>query len=63
MSNIQSQPTKLLREPTLLDRQTKPKLMRVLVLAFVLGFVLGLIAPFIAEFLAKARQQLRELDV
>lgn len=63
MSDIQSQPTKLLREPTLPDRQTKPKSMLVLVLAFVLGFMLGIIAAFFAEFLSKVRQQLREQAV
>lgn len=63
MSDIQSQPTKLLRESTLPDRQTKPKPKLVLVLALVLGFMLGIIAAFIAEFLAKARQQLREKAV
>lgn len=63
MSDIQSQPTKLLREPTLPNSQIKPKSKLVLVIALVLGFMLGLIAAFFAEFLAKVRQQLRERAV
>lgn len=57
LSDIQSQPSKLLREPTLPDRQAKPKQKLVLVLALLLGFMLGIITAFVAEFLIKARQQ------
>ena len=63
LSEIQSQPSKLLREPTLPKNKTKPKRASVLALAAVLGLMLGLFAAFIAEFFVKARQQLRERTV
>jgi len=60
LSEIQSYPTKLLREPTLPERQVKPKSKLMAVFALTVGFLLGIMAAFVAEVLAKARWRSRE---
>lgn len=54
-SDIRSQPTKLLLEPTLPHSPSTPKSKLILKLALVLGVMLGIVAAFTSEFLAKAR--------
>lgn len=60
LSDIQSQPSKLLRAPTLPNSQVKPKPKQMLALAAVLGLMFGIVAAFLFEFFDKARPQLRE---
>lgn len=55
MSELQTTPTFLLREPTLPVRPIQPKPALYLALATVLGLMLGVFAAFFAEFLAKSR--------
>ena len=57
MSELQSTPTFLLREPTLPIKPIKPKPALYLSLAMVLGLILGVFGAFFAEFLDKVRRQ------
>jgi capsular polysaccharide biosynthesis protein len=57
LSDIQSQPTTVLQNPTLPERQAKPKPMLVLVMALMSGLIIGVVAAFIGEFLCKVRLQ------
>jgi LPS O-antigen subunit length determinant protein (WzzB/FepE family) len=63
LSDIQSQPSKLLRGPTLPNSQVKPKHTQMLALAAILGLMFGIVAVFLFEFFGKARQQLSERAV
>lgn len=60
LSDIQSQPSKLLREPSLPVSQAKPKRTQMLALAGMLGLILGMVAALVAEFLSKVRQQIQK---
>lgn len=57
LSDIQSQPTKVMLNPTFSERQTKPKSKLLLALAIVFGLFVGIIAAFFVEFINKQRQQ------
>ncbi len=61
MSELQSKPTVLLRQPTLPVKPAKPKPALYLALAAVLGLMLGVFGAFFAEFVGKVRG--REGDV
>ncbi len=58
MSELQSRPTTLLRQPTLPARSVKPKPALYLALAAVLGLMLGVFGAFFAEFVGKARARM-----
>ncbi len=58
MSELQSRPTTLLRQPTLPINPVKPKPVLYLALATVLGLMLGIFGAFFAEFVGKTRARM-----
>ncbi|MEQ6340345.1 MAG: Wzz/FepE/Etk N-terminal domain-containing protein [Gammaproteobacteria bacterium] len=58
MSELQSRPTILLRQPTLPAKPVKPKPALYLALAAVLGLMLGVFGAFFAEFVGKTRARM-----
>ena len=58
MSELQSRPTALLRQPTLPANPVKPKPALYLALATVLGLMLGVFGAFFAEFVGKTRARM-----
>ncbi len=58
MSELQSRPTVLLRQPTLPINPVKPKPGLYLALATVLGLMLGIFGAFFAEFIGKTRARM-----
>jgi uncharacterized protein involved in exopolysaccharide biosynthesis len=57
LSDIQSQPTTVFQNPTLPDKQAKPRPNLLIMLALMVGFMLGIVAAFFAEFLYKVQSQ------
>ena len=62
ISELQTVPTRLLRNPTLSVSAVKPKPVLYILIALMLGVVFGVFAVFLLEFLAKARAQMRQVD-
>ncbi len=58
MSELQSRPTTLLRQPTLPINPVKPKPVLYLALVTVLGLMLGIFGAFFAEFVGKTRARM-----
>jgi LPS O-antigen subunit length determinant protein (WzzB/FepE family) len=58
LSSVQSNPTTLMRQPTLPVGAIQPKPMLTLALAGMIGILLGIFAAFAAEFLSRAREQM-----
>ncbi|MBI2779679.1 MAG: hypothetical protein HYX62_07865 [Gammaproteobacteria bacterium] len=58
MSELQSRPSVLLRQPTLPIKPVKPKPALYLALATVLGLMLGVFGAFFAEFVGKTRARM-----
>ncbi len=61
LSGMQTQPTRLLKEPTLPEIRAKPNRQLVLVLAVILGLMLGVFAAFVVELLARAKLHLAQI--
>ncbi len=59
MSELQSSPTFMLRQPTLPVEPVKPKPALYMVLAGMVGLMLGIFGAFFAEFIGKMRKQLQ----
>ena len=59
MSELQSSPTLVLRQPTLPVAPVRPKPALYMVLAGVVGLMLGIFGAFFAEFIGKTRDQLQ----
>ena len=59
MSELQSSPTLVLRQPTLPVEPVRPKPALYMVLAGVVGLMLGIFGAFFAEFIGKTRNQLQ----
>jgi LPS O-antigen subunit length determinant protein (WzzB/FepE family) len=62
LSQLQTFPTRVLREPTLPEKKVKPRPMLYTAVGVVLGVMLGLFAAFFAEFAEKARQRIRATE-
>ncbi len=60
LSPVNTQPSKVLKEPTISEEPVKPKKKLVLALSFVLGIFMGVFAAFFAEFLANVKKMRRE---
>lgn len=59
LSKIQTQPTRLIRDPTLPVNPVQPRPLLYLGLATAGGIIFGLICVFMAEYIAQARHRLR----
>jgi uncharacterized protein involved in exopolysaccharide biosynthesis len=62
ISELQTVPTRLLRNPTLSISAVKPKPVLYILMTLMLGIVFGVFAAFMLEFLAKAKAQMRQVD-